>query len=79
MEQARARIAAAKVKKEEDEKDYADEAEKQHALKQADTIRLLDYADRAPVTVYSHTKAARAFELFRTLGMRHLCVINTYV
>ena len=30
------------------------------------------------MTVYGHTKLARAFEIFRKLGMRHLCVINTH-
>ncbi len=37
-------------------------------------INLLKYADRSPLTVNPHTKVARAFEVFRKLGMRHLCV-----
>lgn len=45
----------------------------QHGI---DTINLLDYADRSPLTIVPHAKVARAFELFRKLGMRHLCVVN---
>ena len=40
-------------------------------------IKLLDWADRSPITVYSHTTVARTFEIFRKLGMRHLCVIDS--
>jgi CBS domain-containing protein len=39
-------------------------------------INLLKYADRSPLTVAPHTKVARAFEVFRKLGMRHLCVTD---
>ena len=39
-------------------------------------INLLDFADRSPITTVPHAKVARAFELFRKLGMRHLCVCD---
>lgn len=70
---------AKKHKKEIEAQNLPEGPDKENALAKADTIHLLEYADRAPVTVYAHTKVARAFELFRKLGMRHLCVINTYV
>jgi CBS domain-containing protein len=40
-------------------------------------IHLLDYADRSPITTVPHAKVARAFEVFRKLGMRHLCVADS--
>eukprot|EP01046_Picozoa_sp_COSAG06_P002753 COSAG06_NODE_100_length_24132_cov_93.237507_14_plen_1117_part_00 len=40
-------------------------------------IHLLDYADRSPITTMPHAKVARAFEVFRKLGMRHLCVADS--
>lgn len=39
-------------------------------------IKLLDWADRSPITVVSHATVARAYEIFRKLGMRHLCVVD---
>ena len=35
------------------------------------------YADRSPLTVFSHTKLNRAYDIFRKLGMRHLVVVNS--
>jgi CBS domain-containing protein len=43
---------------------------------QGDQINLLDFADRSPITTVPHAKVARAFELFRKMGMRHLCVCD---
>jgi CBS domain-containing protein len=45
-------------------------------IAQIEWVNLLDYSDRSPITIYPHTKVARAFELFRKLGMRHLCVVD---
>ena len=39
-------------------------------------VNLLDYADRSPITSVPHAKVARAFDLFRKMGMRHLCVCD---
>ena len=39
-------------------------------------VDLLEYADRSPITTYPHAKVARAFEVFRKLGMRHMCVVD---
>lgn len=39
-------------------------------------FKLLDWADRSPITVYSHATVARAYDIFRKLGMRHMCVVN---
>ena len=39
-------------------------------------LKLLNFADRSPITVVPHSKVARAFEIFRKLGMRHLCVVD---
>lgn len=72
-------LEEAKQHREEIKAQDLPEEAKTKALQRADKICLMDYADRAPVTVYTHTKTARAFELFRTLGLRHLCVINTCV
>jgi chloride channel 7 len=42
------------------------------------TIHLYrDYADRSPITVYTHSKVARAFDIFRKLGLRHMCVTDS--
>ena len=43
---------------------------------QGNNINLLDFADRSPITTVPHAKVARAFELFRKMGMRHLCVCD---
>ena len=47
-------------------------------VSQIEWVHMLDYCDRSPITVYPTTKVARAFELFRKLGMRHLCVVNNH-
>lgn len=39
-------------------------------------VKLLDWADRSPITVYSHATVARAYDIFRKLGMRHMCVVD---
>ncbi len=39
-------------------------------------LNLLKFADRSPVTTVPHAKVARAFDMFRKLGMRHMCVID---
>jgi CBS domain-containing protein len=39
-------------------------------------VNLLKFADRSPVTTVPHAKVARAFDMFRKLGMRHMCVID---
>lgn len=39
-------------------------------------LKLLNFADRSPITVVPHTKVARAFGIFRKLGMRHMCVVD---
>ena len=39
-------------------------------------IKLLNFADRSPITTVPHAKVARAFEVFRKLGMRHMCVVD---
>ena len=39
-------------------------------------INVLDFADRSPITTVPHAKVARAFDVFRKLVMRHLCVTN---
>ena len=39
-------------------------------------LKLLNFADRSPITVVQHAKVARAFEIFRKLGMRHMCVVD---
>ena len=44
---------------------------------QSSSMHLLDYADRSPITTVSHAKVARAYEVFRKLGMRHLCVTDS--
>ena len=43
---------------------------------QIQVVHILEYSDRSPITIYPNTKVARAFELFRKLGMRHLCVVD---
>ena len=40
-------------------------------------INLLDFADRSPITTVPHAKVARAFDVFRKLGMRHMCVTDS--
>jgi CBS domain-containing protein len=40
-------------------------------------INLLDFADRSPITTVPHAKVARAFDVFRKLGMRHMTVIDS--
>jgi chloride channel 7 len=42
----------------------------------AGKINLMDYADRSPITTVPHAKVARAFDVFRKLGMRHMCVTD---
>lgn len=39
-------------------------------------INLLNFADRSPITTVPHAKVSRAFEIFRKLGMRHMCVVD---
>ena len=39
-------------------------------------IDLRPYSDPSPLTVHIHAPVARAFRLFRKLGLRHLLVIN---
>jgi hypothetical protein len=39
-------------------------------------LNLMNWADRSPITTVPHAKVARAFDIFRKLGMRHLCVID---
>jgi hypothetical protein len=39
-------------------------------------IDLRPYMDPCPITVHVHTPLARGFKLFRTVGLRHLFVIN---
>lgn len=39
-------------------------------------VNLLKFADRSPITTVPHAKVARAFDMFRKLGMRHMCVID---
>ena len=36
----------------------------------------MDYADRSPITVFPHTTVARAYSIFRKLGLRHLVIIE---
>ena len=38
-------------------------------------IDLMHYCDRGPLTVHPHTTVARAYSVFRKLGLRHLPVI----
>lgn len=40
-------------------------------------LKLMNFADRSPITTVPHAKVARAFEIFRKLGMRHMCVIDS--
>ena len=42
-----------------------------------DTIHVLDFGDRSPITTVPHAKVARAFDVFRKLGMRHMCVVDS--
>jgi hypothetical protein len=35
-------------------------------------IDLMHYCDRGPLTVHPHTTVARAYMVFRKLGLRHL-------
>lgn len=39
---------------------------------------LRPYMNRAPLTVRQECSAARAYELFTALGLRHLCVVNDH-
>ena len=41
------------------------------------SINLLNFADRSPITTVPHAKVARAFDIFRKLGMRHMCVVDS--
>ena len=36
----------------------------------------MEYADRSPITVFPHTTVARAYSIFRKLGLRHLVVLE---
>ena len=58
--------------------DLKDPAKKEHMLTGPDhnLIDLMDYADRSPITVFPHTTVARAYSIFRKLGLRHLVVIE---
>lgn len=38
---------------------------------------LRPYCDTAPYTVYEAASVPRAYRLFRTVGMRHLLVLNS--
>ena len=40
------------------------------------STNLMDFADRSPITTVPHAKVARAFDVFRKLGMRHMCVVD---
>eukprot|EP01043_Picozoa_sp_COSAG02_P009157 COSAG02_NODE_306_length_25175_cov_76.540118_18_plen_820_part_00 len=48
----------------------------QETLNMDRELKLLNFADRSPITVVPHTKVARAFAIFRKLGMRHMCVVD---
>jgi chloride channel 7 len=56
----------------------------QHPKKQKDLligktrseVDVMEYADRSPITVFPHTTVARAYSIFRKLGLRHLVVLE---
>ena len=39
-------------------------------------VDVMEYADRSPITVFPHTTVARAYSIFRKLGLRHLVVLE---
>jgi chloride channel 7 len=39
------------------------------------TVNVMKYADRSPITVFPHTTVARAYDIFRKLGLRHMVVV----
>ena len=41
-----------------------------------DGVHVLDVCDRSPLTVPAWGRIARAYTVFRKLGMRHLCVVD---
>ena len=41
-------------------------------------LDLRPYVDCAAFTIYEHASIQRTYRMFRTLGLRHLCVINKY-
>jgi chloride channel 7 len=46
-----------------------------------DRQKLLDlrpYIDCAPYTINEHASLQRTYRMFRTLGLRHLCVIDLH-
>ena len=53
--------------------DLKDPAKKEHMLTgpNHNLIDVMDYADRSPITVFPHTTVARAYSIFRKLGLRH--------
>lgn len=58
--------------------DLDDPVKKEHMLTgpSHNLIDVMDYADRSPITVFPHTTVARAYSIFRKLGLRHLVVIQ---
>jgi chloride channel 7 len=41
-------------------------------------LDLRPYIDCAPYTISEHSSIQRTYRMFRTLGLRHLCVINKH-
>lgn len=51
------------------------ELEKEYWMEEGE-VDMPAYMDRSPLTVYPHTPLERTFNLFRSMGMRHLCVVG---
>jgi chloride channel 7 len=47
-------------------------------IDRASWIDLRPYIDCAPYTINEHASVHRTYRMFRTLGLRHLCVINIH-
>ena len=59
-------------------KDLNDDKKRQTLLvgKNKNIVDVMEYADRSPITVFPHTTVARAYSIFRKLGLRHLVVLE---
>ena len=56
--------------------DMKDPVTKQRLLDKEGKIDLMEYCDRSPLAVTAMTTVARAYEMFRKLGLRHLMVLG---
>ena len=56
--------------------DMKDPVKKKRLLDKDGKIDLMEYCDRSPLAVTAMTTVARAYEMFRKLGLRHLMVLG---